>query len=246
MDKNEFMNKVTEMVMGDPAMRESFQKLYEGMSKIEPAQEQKPDMIYVLTQKVRVATENDEELYHYHPLVGECLLFPGAERNQIICSGNLLELQAVQKDTKLAVMCDMWDDFQILAMKPDEFELLQLLLDETVTVIMDNTHKAVEALMLNGAFTDADTISFERLYQNIMWDLMIKSNGTFGSALGANSEIIEEIQGVKYDRSVPDRGCRCCCRECDTEDEEDEEDDDGEECEDSPSGGIHDVHWITP
>ena len=246
MDKNEFMNKVTEMVMGDPTMRESFQKLYEGMSKIGPAQEQKPDMIYVLAQKLKVATENGEELYHYHPLVGECLLFPGAERNQIICSGNLLELQAVQKDARLAVMCGMQDDFQILAMKPDEFELLQLLLDETVTAIMDNTHKAVEALMLNSAFTGADTISFERLYQNIMWDLLTKSHGTFGSALGANSEIIEEIQGVKYDRSVPDHGC--CCGECDTEDEEYEEDeeDDGEECESAPSGGIYIVHRINP
>ena len=143
MNKNEFMNKVTEMVMGDPSMRESLKKLYEELSQIEPATEQKPEMMYVLTQKVKVATENGEELYHYHPLVGECLLIPGAEKNQMVCSGNLLELQAMQKNNMLAAMCGMRDNFQILALKPDEFELLQLLLDETVTAIIDNTHKAV-------------------------------------------------------------------------------------------------------
>ena len=230
MEKNEFMNKVTEMVMGDPTMWESLRKLYEELSQIEPATVQKPDMFYVLTQKVKVATENGDELYHYHPLVGECLLIPGAKKNQMICSGNLLELQAMQKNTMLAAMCGMRDNFQILALKPDDFELLQLLLDETVTAIIDNTHKAVEALMLNEAYTGMDAISFERIYENIMRDLMTKSHGTFGSALGANSEIIEKIDGIKYDYSTPVCGCHCCDEEDyddDCDDDEDDEEDDG-------------------
>ena len=41
MNKNEFMDKVTEMVMGDPSIRESLKKLYEELSQIEPATEQK-------------------------------------------------------------------------------------------------------------------------------------------------------------------------------------------------------------
>ena len=41
MNKNEFMEKVTEMVMGDPSMRESLKKLYEGLSQVEPATVQK-------------------------------------------------------------------------------------------------------------------------------------------------------------------------------------------------------------
>ena len=129
----------------------------------------------------------------------------------------------------LAAMCGMRDNFQILALKPDEFELLQLLLDETVTAIIDNTHKAVEALMLNEAYTGADAISFERIYENIMRDLMTKSHGTFGSALGANSEIIEKIDGVKYEYPAPECGCHCCDEEYedDYEDNEDDEDDDG-------------------
>lgn len=235
MNKNEFMEKVTEMVMGDPSMRESLKKLYEGLSQVEPATVQKPEMMYVLTQKVKVATENGEELYHYHPLVGECLLIPGAEKNQMVCSGNLLELQAMQKNTMLAAMCGMRDCFQILAMKPDEFELLQLLLDETVTAIIDNTHKAVEALMLNKAYTGADAISFERIYENIMRDLMTKSRGTFGSALSANSEIIEKIDGVKYEYPTPECSCDCCGDDgYDDEYDEDEEDEE----DDGPSDGV--------
>ena len=42
MNKNEFMEKVTEMVMDDPSMRESLKKLYEELSRGEPATEQKP------------------------------------------------------------------------------------------------------------------------------------------------------------------------------------------------------------
>lgn len=242
MNNNEFMNKVTEMVLGDPSMRDTFKKLYEELSQIEPATEQKPEMMYVLTQKVKVATENGEELYHYHPLVGECLLIPGAEKNQMVCSGNLLELQAMQKNTMLAAMCGMQDNFQILAMKPDEFELLQLLLDETVTAIIDNTHKAVEALMLNEAYTGADAISFERIYENIMRDLMTKSRGTFGSALGANSEIIEKIDGVKYEYPVAE--CGCCCCEDDGYDDEYDEDEDEEEDDDGPSAGVFVVRRV--
>ena len=240
MNNNEFMNKVTEMVLGNPSMRDTFKKLYEELSQIEPATEQKPEMMYVLTQKVKVATENGEELYHYHPLVGECLLIPGAKKNQMVCSGNLLELQAMQKNTMLAAMCGMQDNFQILAMKPDEFELLQLLLDETVTAIIDNTHKAVEALMLNEAYTGADAISFERIYENIMRDLMTKSRGTFGSALGANSEIIEMIDGVKYEYPVAECGC-CCCEDDGYDDEYDEDED---EDDDGPSAGVFVVRRV--
>lgn len=229
MNNNEFKNKVSEMVLGDPKMIESLKALCEELSQVEPAKEQKPDMIYVLTQKVKVVTDSDEEIYHYHPLVGECLLLPGAEKNQMVCSANLLELQEVQKTTTLGAMCAMRDSFQILAMKPDEFELLQFLLDETVTAIIDNTHKAVEALLQNDLYTGADTISFEKIYENIMRDLMSKARGTFGSALNADSSIVEKIDGVKYEYQSD----RCCC--CDEDDEYDEDDFDEDE-DDEPDG----------
>ena len=44
MNNNEFMAKVTEMVMQDPSMRESLKKLYDELAQIEPSTEQKPDM----------------------------------------------------------------------------------------------------------------------------------------------------------------------------------------------------------
>lgn len=235
MNNNEFMAKVTEMVMQDPSVRESLKKLYDELAQIEPSTEQKPDMMYVLTQRVKVATENGEEIYHYHPLVGECLLVPGAVKNQMVCSGNLLELQTLQKSERLSHMCGMREDFQILALKPDEFELLQLLLDETITSIIDNTHKAVEALMLNEAYLGVESISFEKIYQNVMFDLMSKAHGTFGSALSADSEIIEKIDGVKYEYPQPTCCGYCCGDEYDEDEEDDyddEEDDDDDGCSD--------------
>ena len=48
MNNNEFMAKVTEMVMQDPSMRESLKKLYDELAQIEPSTEQKPDMMLSL------------------------------------------------------------------------------------------------------------------------------------------------------------------------------------------------------
>ena len=136
MNNNELKEKVTEMVLADPNMLESLKALYEELSHVEPAKEQKPDMMYVLTQKVKVVTDTEEEIYHYHPLVGECLLIPGAEKNRMICSANLLELQNVQHSPMLTGFGVQQGSLQILALKPDDFELLQLLLDETITAII--------------------------------------------------------------------------------------------------------------
>lgn len=55
MNNKEFMTKVTEMVMQDPSMKESLKKLYDELSQLEPSTEQKPDMMYVLTQRVKVS-----------------------------------------------------------------------------------------------------------------------------------------------------------------------------------------------
>lgn len=230
MNNNEFKEKVTEMVLGDPKMLESLKALYEELSHVEPAKEQKPDMMYVLTQRVKVATDTEEEIYHYHPLVGECLLIPGAEKNRMICSANLLELQNVQRSPMLAEFGVQQSGLQILAMKPDEFELLQLLLDETITAIIDNTHKAVEVLLQNEAYTGATAICFEKLYENIMRDLMSKSHGNIGAALNADSSIVEKIDNVQYDYQ-PDRDY--------ADDYDDEEDDyEDEEDDDAPPDGV--------
>lgn len=226
MNNNELKEKVTEMVLADPNMLESLKALYEELSHVEPAKEQKPDMMYVLTQKVKVVTDTEEEIYHYHPLVGECLLIPGAEKNRMICSANLLELQNVQHSPMLTDFGVQQGSLQILALKPDDFELLQLLLDETITAIIDNTHKAVEVLLQNDAYTSTAAICFEKIYENIMRDLMSKSHGNIGAALNADSGIVEKIDNVRYDyQSDYDY-------EYDYDDEEDEPED--EEDDDPP------------
>lgn len=234
MNNNEFKEKVTEMVLGDPKMLESLKALYEELSHVEPAKDQKPDMMYVLTQKVKVATDTEEEIYHYHPLVGECLLIPGAEKNRMICSANLLELQNVQHSPMLTGFGVQQDSLQILALKPDDFELLQLLLDETITAIIDNTHKAVEVLLQNEAYTGTAAICFEKIYENIMRDLMSKSHGNIGAALNADSSIVEKIDNVHYDyQSACDYDY-----DDDYDDEEDEPEDEGEEDDDTPHEGV--------
>lgn len=226
MNNNELKEKVTEMVLADPNMLESLKAFYEELSHVEPAKEQKPDMMYVLTQKVKVVTDTEEEIYHYHPLVGECLLIPGAEKNRMICSANLLELQNVQHNPMLTGFGVQQGSLQILALKPDDFELLQLLLDETITAIIDNTHKAVEVLLQNDAYTSTAAICFEKIYENIMRDLMGKSHGNIGAALNADSGIVEKIDNVRYDyQSDYDY-------EYDYDDEEDEPED--EEDDDPP------------
>ena len=46
MNNNELKEKVTEMVLADPNMLESLKALYEELSHVEPAKEQKPDMMW--------------------------------------------------------------------------------------------------------------------------------------------------------------------------------------------------------
>lgn len=126
------------------------------------------------------------------------------------------------------------DSLQILALKPDDFELLQLLLDETITAIIDNTHKAVEVLLQNEAYTGTAAICFEKIYENIMRDLMSKSHGNIGAALDADSSIVEKIDNVHYDyQSACDYDY-----DNDYDDEEYEPEDEGEEDDDTPHEGV--------
>ena len=96
--------------------------------------------------------------------------------------------------------------------------------------------------MLNEAYTGADAISFERIYENIMRDLMTKAHGIFGSALGENSEIIEKIDGVRYEYpAVEYGGCRRCGDgyEDGYDDDEDRDDED-----DDPADGVFVVRRV--
>ena len=87
-----------------------------------------------------------------------------------------------------------------------------------------------------------ESISFEKIYQNVLFDLMTKAHGTFGSALGANGEIIEKIDNVRYE--YPQPNCCGCCDddEYDEEDEDEYDDDEDEDDDDDYSGEVYIVH----
>lgn len=219
MNKQEMIEKIAEMVMNNPEMKASMEAMLNGVPDAETAAVQKSGMMYVLTQKIRVVTDDDSEVYHYHPVVMETLLIPGCECNKMVSSSNLLELQNTTKE-----MCRCWgcSQFQILAMKTDEYERLQNILDQTVTWIIENTHCAVEAFLQNASYIGRDAISFESIYERIMIQMMTGSHGSVGAALNAESEIIESIEGVEYEYP-----CSCC-----DDDDEDDDDDYGEYDED--------------
>ena len=228
MNKQEMIEKIAEMVMNNPEMKASMEAMLNGVPNIEIAAVQKPGMMYVLTQKIRVATDDGSEVYHYHPVVAETLLIPGCECNKMVSSSNLLELQNTTQELRR-----YWgySQFQILALETAKYERLQSLLDQTVTEIIENTHRAVEAFLKNASYTGRDAISFESIYKRIMMEMMTGSHGSVGAALNADSEIIESIEGVKYEYPCfcrdDDEDDEDDCGACDEEDDEKDEDDDG-------------------
>ena len=242
MNKQEMIAKIAEMVMSNPEMKASMEAMLNGVPDAETAAIQKPGMMYVLTQKIRVVTDDDSEVYHYHPVVMETLLIPGCECNQMVSSSNLLELQNTTKD-----LCRCWgcSQFQILAMKTEEYERLQNILDQTVTGIIENTHRAVEAFLQNASYIGRDAISFESIYERIMMQMMTGSHGSVGAALNAESEIIESIEGVEYEYP-----CSCCDEDDEDEDDEDgydeyeEEDDDEEDDDGSLPNGVYIIRKV--
>lgn len=242
MNKQEMIEKIAEMVMSNPEMKASMEAMLNGVPDAETAAIQKPGMMYVLTQKIRVVTDDDSEVYHYHPVVMETLLIPGCECNQMVSSSNLLELQNTTKD-----LCRCWggSQFQILAMKTEEYERLQNILDQTVTGIIENTHRAVEAFLQNASYIGRDAISFESIYERIMMQMMTGSHGSVGAALNAESEIIESIEGVEYEYP-----CSCCDEDDEDEDDEDgydeyeEEDDDEEDDDGSLPNGVYIIRKV--
>ncbi len=240
MNKQEMIEKIAEMVMNNPEMKASMEAMLNGVPDAEAASVQKPGMMYVLTQKIRMKTDDEREVYHYHPVVMETLLIPGCECNKMVSSSNLLELQNTTKE-----MCRCWgcSQFQILAMKTEEYERLQKILDQTVTGVIENTHRAVEAFLQNAGYIGQNAISFESIYERIMMQMLSGSHGAVGAALNAESEIVESIEGVEYEYP-----CYCCDDDCeDDEDDYDEYEDDDEdedENDDSLPEGVYIIRKV--
>lgn len=233
MNRNELLEKIAQIVLENPELKESMEMLMGGLSQTEEAVTQKPDMMYVLACKVKVHSEDGEEHYHYHPIVGETLLMPGGECNKIVSSSDLLSLQ-----NSTRAMCQYYGSgqYQILAMKPEDFDKLQHALDEMVTALLDNIHQAVEAVLKSNCYVAQCAISFEDIYQYILRSVMLGAHGVIGAALSSDSQIISDISGVQYEYSEPS---------CGDEDEldEDDEDDDYED-EDEDDGPAREIYII--
>lgn len=236
MNKNELMEKIAAMVLESPDLLTAFEEMAKGTTGVERAAEQRPDMMYVLTQKVKVHTEDGSELYHYHPIVWETLLFAGCTRNRMISSPNLLELQNMARKIPNVYCCQN----QILALKTDEYDRLQALIDKTITAIINSTHRAVDAVLENGAYMCQDALPFESIYERIVSEMMYGSHCSVGAALDADSRIVESVEGVEYEYPQ----CECDCDDgCD--EAYDEYDEDEKENDDKPGDFPNGVYRIT-
>ena len=241
MNRNELLEKIAQIVLENPELKESMEMLMGGLGQTEEAVTQKPDMMYVLACRVKVHSEDVEEHYHYHPIVGETLLMPGGECNKIVSSSDLLSLQ-----NSTRTMCQYYGSgrYQILAMKPEEFEKLQHALDETVTVLMDNIHQAVEAVLKSSGYVAQRAISFEDIYRYILRSVMLGAHGVIGAALGSDSQIISDISGVQYEYSELSCGDDDKLDEDDYEDDEDADDYEDEDEGDGPTREIYIIREV--
>lgn len=242
MNKRELIERIIAKVSEDNELLKAVGELTLDMDNCEIAEEQKADTMYVLTGKIRIKSDSDEQQYHYHPIIKDCLLNPNATENSMVCSPDLLELQRMQ----MGLPYCRGVQTVMIAVKIEVFQKLQQLLDETIEAIIRNTRHAAEIYLQNSVFTAENALDFGDIYQVILSNLMAHCNTVFGSALTDKSEIVERIDGVSYVCDDDDDGygdeedglyeCNeecdnCdreyCCRECDDDERDEDDDDDG-------------------
>lgn len=238
MDKKELIEKVIAKLSEDSELLKAVGELTLDMDKIEIAETQKPDTMYVLTGKIQLKQDEfSEPKYHYHPIIEDCLLNPNAVENRMVCSPSLVDLQVTQKLMERSAAVDL----VILAVSMETFEQLQRLLDETIAGLLGSIRHAVEIFTAgNDGRAPAGSINFGDMYYTILSHLMSSTRTVIGSALNEESSIVERIDDVEYDTrqfSNPlqfdeeyddeydecDGECDNCCREhcCREEDDDD-------------------------
>ena len=243
MDNNEIIKKIAEKLSLDPELLKTVGDLTLSGEDCKIAEKQTPDTMYVLTGRVKVSVEEEQEpKYHYHPVIKDCLLNPNASANEMVSSPDLIDLQGIKSQYAYP---SPGVEYVILAVTYEVYKNLQQQLDETIASVIANARHAAEAFMQNGQFTPNGMLSFEKIYQDILYQLMKMSNTIIGFALNEKSQIIGNVSDVSYeglkihqcfDEDDCDHDCCNCSRESCPEDEfeEDEEDEDDE---DDDSGG---------
>ena len=197
MDKKELIEKVIAKLSEDSDLLKAVGELTLDMDKIEIAEAQKPDTMYVLTGKIMLKhDESDEPKYHYHPIIEDCLLNPNATENKMVCSPSLVELQTTQKLMARSSVVDL----VILAVSMETFEQLQSQLDETIADLLGSIRHAVDVFTSgNGGRVPMGALDYGNMYYTILSHLMASTNTVIGSALNEESSIVETIDNVEYD-----------------------------------------------
>lgn len=240
MDSNEIIRKIAEKLSVDSEILKRVEELTLSGEDCKIAEEQTPDTMYVLTGRVALETDGAEVRYHYHPVIKDCLLNPMATANEMVSSPDLIELQGIKEQYSYPTQ---GVEYVILAVPYEVYRNLQEQLDETVAGVIANVRHAAEAFMKNNEFAPKGMLSFEKIYQDILYQFMQMSNTVIGSALTEKSQIVKNISDVSYgglnidqclDEEDCDYDCSNCSREFCPEDDSEEED---EEDEDDDSGG---------
>lgn len=241
MNNNEKIRKIAEKLSLDPSLLKTVGNLTLSSEDCKIAEEQTPDTMYVLTGRVAIKTDDAEVKYHYHPVVKNCLLNPTATANEMVSSPDLIELQGIKEQYSFPAQ---GVEYVILAVPYEVYKNLQEQLDETIAGVIANARHAAEAFMKNDKFAANGMLSFEKIYQDILYQLMHMSNTVIGSALTEKSQIVKNISEVSYEglnidqdfeEDECDYDCSNCSREFCPEDDSEEEED--EEDEDDDSGG---------
>lgn len=241
MDNNEIIKKIAEKLSLDPELLKTVGDLTLSGEDCKIAEEQAPDTMYVLTGRVAIKTDETEAKYHYHPVIKDCLLSPAATANEMVASPDLIELQGIKGQYSYPVQ---GVEYVILAVPYEVYKNLQEQLDETIAGVIANVRHAAEAFMKNNEFAANGMLSFEKIYQDILYQLMRMSNTVIGSALNEKSQIVKSISDVSYeglniDQNFDEDECDYDCSNCSREfcPEEDDEVDEEDEDEDDDSGG---------
>ena len=230
MERKELIEKVIAKISGDPELLKTVGELTLDEDNFAPAKGQLPDTMYVLTGKVRVKTDGEEKLYHYHPVIEDCFLNPDATENKMVCSESLVKLQETKKQYDMMSPAEL----VILAVSKENYKKLQNQLDEMIADLLGSIRHASEKIIAeNEARAPKGSLDFGKLYRAITSHLMTSTRTYIGSALGEDSSVMERIDDVEYDFpeyhydccECDECDCDCCddCEDCDGEDEEDDE-----------------------
>lgn len=241
MDNKDIIKRIAEKLSLDPELLKTVGDLTLSGEDCKIAEEQTPDTMYVLTGRVKITTEDEEVKYHYHPVIKNCLLNPEANANEMVSSPDLIELQGAKGQYAYPTP---GVEYVILAVTYEVYKKLQEQLDETIAGVIANVRHAAEAFMQNSEFAPNGMLSFERIYQDILYQLMRMSNTIIGSALNEKSQIVKNVNDVSYEGlrinqyfdDECDHDCSNCSRDVCPEEEFEEDEEDDEE-EDDDSGG---------